>query len=55
MPLQLVMIRAEMRVRQAVLQTACSLTCLAVNTASVAEQVTVDNFVRAETDMTMKR
>jgi hypothetical protein len=31
------------------------LACLATNAASAAEKVTVDNFVRAETDMTMKR
>ena len=31
------------------------LACLAMNAASAAEMVTVDNFVRAETDMTFKR
>ena len=31
------------------------LACLAMNAASAAEKVTVDNFVRAETDMTFKR
>lgn len=31
------------------------LACLAMNAASAADKVTVDNFVRAETDMTMKR
>jgi len=31
------------------------LSCLAVNAASAAEKVTVDTFVRAETDLTMKR
>ena len=31
------------------------LTCLAAGTASAAEKVTVDNFVRAETDTTMQR
>jgi len=31
------------------------LACLAMNAASAADKVTVDNFVRAETDITMKR
>lgn len=31
------------------------LACLAMNAASAAEKVTIDTFVRAETDMTMKR
>jgi len=31
------------------------LACLAMNAASAADKVTVDNFVRAETDTTMKR
>jgi hypothetical protein len=31
------------------------LVCFAMSSASAAEKVTVDNFVRAETDMTMKR
>jgi len=31
------------------------LACLAMNAASAADKVTVDNFVRAETDMTFKR
>jgi hypothetical protein len=32
-----------------------ALACLALNAAWAADKVTVDNFVRAETDMTMKR
>jgi hypothetical protein len=44
-----------MKSPQAFVLLVVGLTCLAVNAAQAADKVTVDNFVRAETDMTMKR
>jgi hypothetical protein len=44
-----------MKYRRTAVLAFIGLACLAANAASAAEKVTVDNFVRAETDMTMKR
>jgi hypothetical protein len=44
-----------MKFPQAFVLVMVGLVCLAVNAAQAADKVSVDNFVRAETDMTMKR
>jgi hypothetical protein len=44
-----------MKFPQAFVLVVVGLACFAVNAAQAADKVTVDNFVRAETDMTMKR
>jgi hypothetical protein len=44
-----------MRYQRSAVLALIGVACLAAGTASAAEKVTVDNFVRAETDLTMKR